>query len=125
MFPQYNRNATADFCHSFPRLGGNAPKSVAITVFSLSYAEPIKDIPQDFVLGGAQTGGVYEAEEVAAYGHRLFHRVAGGAGDVGDYGAVITYQGVQKGALAGVDGSHYGDRNTVAKGVAVAEGVCQ
>ncbi len=55
-------------------------------------------------MGGAQTGGVYEAEEVAAYGHRLFHGVAGGAG---------------------VDGSHYGDRNTVAKGVAVAEGVCQ
>ena len=76
-------------------------------------------------MGGAQTGGVYEAEEVAAYGHRLLHGVAGGAGDVGDYGAVITYQGVQKGAFAGVDGSDYGDRNTVAKGVAVAEGVCQ
>ena len=47
-------------------------------------------------MGGAQTGGVYEAEEVAAYGHRLFHGVAGGAGDVGDYGAVITCQGVRR-----------------------------
>jgi len=67
----------------------------------------------DGVAGFADAGGVDEAEGDAGDVDGVLDGVSGGAGDVGDYGAVLAEQGVEQGALAGVDGSDDGDGDAV------------
>lgn len=47
-------------------------------------------------------GGVNEPQEHAAAGDGFLHRVPGGAGNVGDDGAVIAGQRVEQGGFSGV-----------------------
>jgi hypothetical protein len=56
----------------------------------------------DLVAPFAQAGGVDQGQLDAVHPHRLAQQVAGGAGDVGDDGALAAGQRVQQRALAGV-----------------------
>ena len=116
---------------------GNRPEVLRDLLFgagNINYAEydfglgnlpegPLDAEPLDLVGRGADAGRVDEAEEDAADHAGLFDRVAGGAGDVGDDGAVVAEQGIEQGALAAVRRADDGDGHAVADGVAQAEGV--
>lgn len=75
--------------------------------------------------GGAQAGGVYEAEGYAVELYGVFDEVAGGALYVGDDGAFLVEECVEECAFAYVWGADDGYGDAFLQGVAGVEGGCQ
>ena len=63
------------------------------------------------IVGLTYAGCVGQTKQYAAETQLLFDRVARRAGDIGDYGAVIAQNGVQKRAFSGVGPPDYRSRN--------------
>jgi len=61
----------------------------------------------------SQTGRVDQPQQYAAQHGLFLHRVPGGAGDVGDDGAVIAQNGVEQGAFSCVWTANDGTGNTL------------